>query len=189
MVEFKIQQENSRLLRGARNGMGFSLVEILVSTIVMTMMMVSVIAYIQYGSEIWQRGHAKISAKNYTRMAFDLIKQDLLKATNVSVPVASTSITASSSLNYSMLVQNVPATFSLRIHVPAEMTLHKKIVASTTLTWDARLARHVNFFQVSRISTWTFKIDLQINGDPDTEGNIEIVSSESIVLIAPGAGG
>lgn len=168
---------------------GFSLVEILTATIVMTMMMVAVISYIQYGSEIWRRGHSKISSENYTRMAFELIKQDLLKASLISIPVASSAETINASLSLQLKVSpTVPATFSFAVD-PTTKVLQKKIIASTSTTFNTRIARNVNFFQVARISTWTFRISIQINGDPDEQGNVEVISSQSIVLMAPGAGG
>ena len=74
---------------------GFSLAEVLIATIVRSMIMGSVLAFVQYSGEIWRRGNDKISAQNYNRMAFELIKQDLLEATSVSTPTvgASSNIT------------------------------------------------------------------------------------------------
>jgi hypothetical protein len=53
------------------------------------------------------------------------------------------------------------------------------------------MARNVSLFQDERISTWTLKISLQIRTDEEDLDifDREIVSSESIVLTAPAAGG
>lgn len=182
----------------------FTLVEVLTATIVMTMMMVSVISYIQYGSMVWQKGHAKVAAKNYSRMAFEMIKQDLLRATFVSDPAASSTVTVTNGIGYKL--QNV--TEALKIGLLSNNVLQRKIDSSDPdkmKIWDNRIARNVNQFQVVRISTWTFTINLQIRSDLEAsedvsgplgtpDGNIDffdrdIVSSESMTLTAPGAGG
>ena len=185
----------------------FSLVEVLTATIVMTMMLVSVIAYIQYGSLVWQKGQTKIAAKNYSRMAFDLIRQDLMRATKIEHPPASTLTTVANAIGYSLLVSGTTENFKLGVP-DSKMVLQRLIDSGDTgkqQTWNTRMARNVSLFQVERISTWTLKISLQIRSDEEAvddtsgpagipDGNIdifdrEIVSSESIVLTAPAAGG
>ncbi len=178
----------------------FTLVEVLTATIVMTMMMVSVIAYIQYGSLVWQKGQSKVAAENYTRLAFDLIKQDLLNAKEVIHPVASTGLTIENGLGY--YLQGVTET--MKIGFPgSDHVLHRIIDSSDPdkmRTWNTRIARNISLFQVERISTWTFTIKLQVRSDEeatedtDSDGDIdfndrELISSETIVLTAPGAGG
>ncbi len=176
--------------------------EVLTATIVMTMMLVSVIAYIQYGSLVWQKGQTKIAAKNYSRMAFDLIKQDLMKATAIEAPPASTSVTVENGLGYRMLISGTTENFKLG--VPDSNRVLQRLIdsgdATKQQTWNTRIARNVSLFQVERISTWTLKIYLQIRSDEEATEDInvdgtidifdrEIVSSESIVLTAPAAGG
>ncbi|HNX77073.1 MAG TPA: hypothetical protein PLM07_19235 [Candidatus Rifleibacterium sp.] len=175
------------------NRKAFSLVEVLTATIVMTMMLVSVIAYIQYGSLVWQKGQTKIAAKNYSRMAFDLIKQDLMKAVNIKNPQASTSVTVGNVLGYYMVISGNKEEFKLGVP-DSKMVLQRLIGggdAAKELIWNTRMARNVSLFQVERISTWTLKISLQIRTDEEAVDILdrEIVSSESIVLTAPAAGG
>jgi len=193
------------------NVKAFSLVEVLTATIVMTMMLVSVVAYIQYGSLVWQKGQTKIAAKNYSRMAFDLIKQDLMKATLVSVPQASTSAAIAATLTY-----RIPSAVNASVSISLDRhwgKLDRKVSGLTTTAITAShtmtIARNVNLFLVERISTWTFKISLQICGIEPTDdisgpsgvadgiinfwdlgviSGDEIISSESIVLTAPSAG-
>ena len=187
------------------NKKAFSLVEVLTATIVMTMMLVSVIAYIQYGSLVWQKGQTKIAAKNYSRMAFDLIRQDLMKATLITVPQALTSTDIAATLTY-----RIPSAGNASVSIsldPPWGKLNRKITGLSTPAIASShamiIARNVNLFLVERISTWTFKINLQISSEDATEdvrgqnstpdGIInfydgEIISSESIVLTAPAAG-
>ncbi len=177
----------------------FSLVEVLTATIVMTMIMVSVIAYIQYGSLVWQKGHTKVSTENYSRTTFDLIKQDLLKATEIVHPIASSSPVLSNALGYTL----PGVTPEFKIGKVADNTIQRRVGGTdTTLQkqWNTRLARNAELFLVERLSTWTIKIYLQIRSDIEATEDVnydgyidfsdrEIISSESIVLTAPGAGG
>jgi Tfp pilus assembly protein PilV len=177
----------------------FSLVEVLTATIVMTMIMVSVIAYIQYGSLVWQKGHNKVSSENYSRTTFDLIKQDLLKATAIVDPIASSSPVFSDTLGYQLpgvtpefKISRVTDNVVQRRVGGTDPALHKQ--------WNARLARNAELFLVERLSTWTVKIYLQIRSDIEATEDVnfdgfidfrdrEIISSEAVVLTAPGAGG
>ena len=58
----------------------FTLVEVLLSTIIMSMMMVAVLGFIRHGAEIWRKSQEKIELNNYARMVFDLIKQEMYQA-------------------------------------------------------------------------------------------------------------
>ncbi len=166
---------------------GFTLVEVLVSTIVMTMMMVSVIAYVQYGGEIWRKGHNKISSENYKRMAFELIRQDLMRATSVVEPaVSTTGMTTDIHLGYTLLVGGVTRTCKIFIATASERVLNR---FSDNGSLDMRIARNVANFSVNRISTWTLEILLEIQSDvPDEDGNYEIISQDKVTMMAPGAG-
>lgn len=62
---------------------GFTLVEVLTATIVMSMMMMALFGYLQYGMEIWKLGKNKFDAINYARMVFDLIGDDIFNASRV----------------------------------------------------------------------------------------------------------
>lgn len=163
---------------------GFTLVEVLISTIVMTMMMVSVIAYIQYGSQVWQLGHTKISAENYKRMAFELIKRDLMRAESIQSPaVSSTGTTTSNSLIYRINAKS----HTISIATPTEMILYR--ACPTDTAFNMRIARNIATFTVNRISTWTLEVLLEIQSDtPDDTGNFEILSQDKVTMMAPGAG-
>lgn len=181
------------------NRKAFSLVEVLTATIVMTMMLVSVIAYIQYGSLVWQKGQTKIAAKNYSRMAFDLLKQDLLRAKKIVEPPASSLMTFNNIIEYEL--PGAPGTF--KVGAPSENILRRALSGGSLADkeqWEVRIARNVSYFGVERLSTWTLKIHLQIRSDEEVFEDVnldgavdildrEIVSSESIVLTAPAAGG
>lgn len=172
---------------------GFSLTEILVATIVMTMIMTGVLGFVQYGGEIWQKGQNKINAKNYSNMAFQLLKDDLLQAEAVNCP--SEAASSSNSLKYEI------GSNKYVIKIEEDLTLTKSLDNTTRssssarstppITKPIRIARNVKNFYVYRVSTWTFEIGLQIQSseNEDEEGNIiepEIISSESVVLLAPG---
>lgn len=167
--------------------LGFSLVEVLVATIVMTMMMVSVIAYIQYGGEIWQKGHNKIAAENYKRMALEMLRQDLARAIEIEAPPASSTATLSEhAIGYKTLVGGVVKEFKVGIATASEHILFKQ---SSDPALSMRIARNVANFLVTRISTWTIQIQLQIQSDtPNEDGTYDTISSDTVIMMAPGAG-
>ena len=167
------------------NKKGFSLTEVLVATIVMSMIMGSVLAFVQYSGEIWRRGNDKISSQNYNRMAFELLKQDLLEATSVSTPIVGMS-------SNRIIYKKPDNSKSYKITASQAVLLR---TSSKLATATMRLARNVNAFYVNRISSRTFEISLQIRKEQN-EDEIEefvngkpvyeIISSESMVLLAPG---
>lgn len=168
------------------NKKGFNLVEILVATIAMTMLMVSVIGYIQYGGEIWQDGHSKISGANSLRMTTELIRYDLMRATTIMDPPAVHGGNATPSNDLSYRITGIPGDFRLRIVDSSLMRQSTASIASMT----TRIARNIATFTVSRISTWTIKIQLQFQNDVEEEdGTYKIIASDTLTFMAPGAGG
>ena len=168
---------------------GFSLTEVLVATIVMTMIMTGVLGFVQYGGEIWHKGQNKINAQNYSDMTFQLLKDDLLQAESISKP---TNIGSSSTMLEYKLGGN---DYEIKIDSSNSLIKTEKTTATVRATGSAakpiRIARNVKEFNIYRVSTWTFEIGLQIQSseNEDEEGNIiepEIISSESVVLLAPG---
>lgn len=167
------------------NRKGFSLAEIIVSTIVMTMLMVSVIAYIQYGGEIWQDGYSKISGANYLRMTTELIRYDLMRATLIMDPPAvhGGNATPTDVLGYA--INGIPGEFKLYVD---NNSLHRKSSASIA-TMTTRIARNVASFTVTRISTWTIEIHLEFQNDvAEDDGTYRIIASDTLSFMAPGAG-
>lgn len=146
---------------------GFTLTEVITAIIVMSMMLVAVIGFVDYSSTIWQKGTAKVNAQNYMRMTFDLLKQDLNKATLVDKPLPLKTL--------SKIVYEVGnATYT--VEVDTEKVLKKQLLNTTGgVVKTSVLARGVENFNVTRISTWTLQITLA------TE-----ISSETMVLTAPG---
>ena len=159
---------------------GFSLTEVLVATIVMSMIMGSVLAFVQYAGNIWHKGNEKISSQNYSKMAFELIKQDLLEATSVSTPKVGQ---GSNKIIYKKPDNN--KNYKITASEAVLLRTSTKLSSATM-----RLARNVGKFYVNRISSRTFEISLQINGQEyeNDEGvfTSDTISSESMVLIAPG---
>ncbi|OGK06428.1 MAG: hypothetical protein A2W80_11120 [Candidatus Riflebacteria bacterium GWC2_50_8] len=167
---------------------GFSLAEIIVSTIVMTMLMVSVIGYIQYSGIIWQDGYSKISGANYMRMITELIRQDLMRAASITEPAAliGGNATPTSMLRYS-ITGITGATFT--IAVDTTETCLKRYSAPIISTMTTRIARNVASFTATRLSTWTVQIHIELqNDDPEEDGTYRIIASETLSFMAPGAG-
>lgn len=166
---------------------GFSLAEVLIATIVMSMIMGSVLAFVQYAGNIWQKGNEKISTDNYSRMAFELIKQDLLLASEITTP--KTQGKSSKKLIYKHSDKKY------KIEIDKDTLIRTSIIKTgSNVTGDEsktmRLAKNVKHFGVKRVSKHTFEISLQINTpeyeNDDGELASDTISSESMVLIAPG---
>jgi len=62
---------------------GFSLVEVTVATMVLSMMMLAFIGFITYGSETFRRGKGKLDTVNYARIVYDLFKDEMSLAERV----------------------------------------------------------------------------------------------------------
>lgn len=62
---------------------GFSLAEVAVATMVLSMMMLAFIGFITYGSETFRRGKEKLDTINYARIVNDLFKDEMFQAEHV----------------------------------------------------------------------------------------------------------
>ena len=152
---------------------GFTIVEVITAIIVMSMMLVAVIGFVDYSSTIWQKGTSKVNSQNYMRMTFDLLKQDLNRATAVVEPMPGASGTK---------IVYLIGTATNTVRLDTDMVLKKDakdaLVATTgggLVKKTSVLARNIEHFGVNRISTWTVQITLA------TE-----ISSETMILTAPG---
>lgn len=164
---------------------GFSLAEIIVSTIVMTMLMVSIIAYIQYGGEIWQDGYSKISGVNYIRMTTELIRHDLMRATSIVTPAAILGDVSSPTSYLHYRIAGIPGSFTLRIE---NYNILKRL-SDGVATMSTSIARNVASFTATRLSTWTLQIHIELQNDvAEEDGSFRIIASETLSFMAPGAG-
>lgn len=170
-----------------KNKTGFSLVEVLLATIIMSMLMVTTFAFVQYGGDIWQKGHTKISAENYKRMAFELIKADMMRVYSIHQPLASsTSVITDTAIGYRFMDGGTKDCV-ISIATPAERILYRR--CTNDPNFNMRIARNVASFTASRISTWTIQIRLQIQSDtPDEDGSFPLLSDDTVTFMAPGAG-
>ena len=149
---------------------GFTIVEVITAIIVMSMMLVAVIGFVDYSSTIWQKGTSKVNSQNYMRMTFDLLKQDLNRATAVVEPMPGATGTK---------IVYLIGTASNTVRLDTDMVLKKDALVATTGGGSVKktsvLARNIEHFGVNRVSTWTVQITLA------TE-----ISSETMILTAPG---
>jgi prepilin-type N-terminal cleavage/methylation domain-containing protein len=162
---------------------GFTLVEVITAIVIMSAMMVAVIGFVDYGAGIWRRGNTQMSAKNYMRLTFDTLKEDLNMAHTVSVPVVGATV---ASVSYKV---GTAREFAVLVN---DGTLHRVSWPISGAKVERRqvLARKVDKFVVNRVSTWTLRIGLTIYDDFDEDGMgggvREIVSSETMVITVPG---
>ena len=165
------------------NNRGFTLAEVLISTIVMSMIMGSVLAFVQYAGDIWHKGNEKISTDNYSRMAFEQIKQDLLETKEILAPSASGKV--ANAISYK---KNDDKEYY--IIIDDNSTLIRVCEGKSIY-----IANNVANFHVNRIATRTLEVSIQIKKEQNEDeleyedgGKpiYEIVSSDTMVLLAPG---
>jgi hypothetical protein len=103
-------------------------------------------------------------------MTFDLLKQDLNRATAVVEPIPGAAGTK--------IIYLIGAA-SNTVQLDTDMVLKKNVLITTTGGGSVKktsvLARSIEYFGVNRVSTWTVQITLA------TE-----ISSETMILTAPG---
>lgn len=177
------------------NNRGFTLAEVLISTIVMSMIMGSVLAFVQYAGDIWHKGNEKISTDNYSRMAFEYIKQELLEAKTINSPAKKEKQedypTNAVEILYEKKVNNLVYPCSIKV---SDFILERNINFTTSSSDKIRIARNVANFHVKRTSNTMLEVSIQIKKEQNEDeleyedGNpvYEIVSSDTMVLLAPG---
>ena len=78
--------DGSRMGHLNRTRLGFSLVEVVVSVMIIAMMMTSLLTFVSYGGEIWQRNHLHTSLNNEGIMLLDAVEREMSMAVAVSIP-------------------------------------------------------------------------------------------------------
>lgn len=124
-----------------RNNAGLTMVEVLIASTVFALMAVSLLSYVQYGSQAWKTGHQKLDVGSYYRSVTDTIQRELQQADKVLEPKVSGP--ASSALKYDIAISSGSvyvgtATFLLE-WVPSTKSLRRRIVAKSpalTSVWS-----------------------------------------------------
>lgn len=194
-----------------KNNKAFTLVEIIVSIVVMSSMMAAMLNLIYFCMDTWKKGQSKLNANMYNRMVYEVIKKDLLNAGHIFLPVGEASAT---------LVYTVPAknkygnTDKINIEIATGTTiasnsiLFKRVIGdeggftinNTDLddgSADTIFSRHFNMtisrkvmnFQVRRISSFSMQVSLQL-GEPSYDDvdfmTLTTVSSQTMTFLTPG---
>lgn len=117
-----------------RNRKGLTMVEVLIASTVFALMSISLLSYVQYGSQAWKTGHQKLDVGTYYRSVTDTIQRELQQADKVLEPRVNGP--ASSALKYDIAISSGSAyvgtaTFLLE-WVPSTKTLQRRIFAKST---------------------------------------------------------
>jgi hypothetical protein len=119
-----------------------------------------------------------------------MLKADLRLATQIDQPPSSTTAQLiDNNLNYFM--ETVYGNREFSVGIDSDNTLIRKIDSAVLAEQDhynIRIARNVASFSVTRVSTWSIKIFLEIGSEPDDYGEMETISSDTMVFTAPMAG-
>jgi len=186
----------------------FTMVEVLVASVVFAMMAISLLSYVQYGSEIWKRGHQRINVSSYFRAVSNTIQRDLQQADKIIIPAVGQ---VSSSLRYDMPIfknkvyANGTGTLTLAWS-SSDRTLRRSlvqvkspltIVTGTVLEaaansinkerYDFIVARDVATFTATRVSSWTMNIAIGIESNMGgDDGRIENMLATMTFVIPAG---
>lgn len=116
------------------NTAGLTMVEVLIASTVFALMSISLLSFVQYGSQAWKIGHQKLDVGSYYRSVTDTIQRELQQADKVLEPKVNGP--ASSALKYDLAISSGSAyvgtaTFLLE-WVPAARIVRRRIVAKST---------------------------------------------------------
>ncbi len=120
-----------------RNNAGLTMVEVLIASTIFALMAVSLLSYVQYGSQAWKTGHQKLDVGSYYRSVTDTIQRELQQADKVLEPKVNGP--ASTAMTYDLAISSGSAyvgtaTFLLE-WVPASRIVRRRIIAkSSTVT-------------------------------------------------------
>ena len=182
------------------NNKGFTLSEILAAVLIMSMMMVAIVSFVDYSSRIWRTGQEAVNNKNYSRLTFDLISQELMEANSIkdtTNPIGSSKTFIKlenpnkkyRSITYESDIKKLYLYGSSEegdIKDSSGKKGNQFYNNTNTLRAEILLAKNVNTFTVTRLSTSTVQITLAIeSSEEDEDGNHDIISSDTMILYAP----
>ncbi|MFZ2958656.1 MAG: prepilin-type N-terminal cleavage/methylation domain-containing protein [Candidatus Ozemobacteraceae bacterium] len=166
---------------------GFTLIEVMVATMIMSLMILGLLSYVQFGSELWRKGEQTITLNNNARALSEGISRDLTLATKVMIPPLGAT---SAKLIYTLPLATGTSfgTVDIIISKGTDNVLRRKatnITGVALITSGAEttnkifksrleyaLARDVATFVVTRVSTWSVIVDLgleSIKFGPETD--------------------
>lgn len=133
--------------RFRRNTAGLTMVEVLIASTVFALMSISLLSYVQYGSQAWKTGHQRLDVGSYYRSVTDTIQRELQQADKVLEPKVGGP--ASSALKYDIAISSgstyvgtatfllewVPSTKILqrRFFDPAQETKYLSVSSKVTM--------------------------------------------------------
>jgi prepilin-type N-terminal cleavage/methylation domain-containing protein len=190
---------------------GFTLIEVIISTVMMSMMMFGMLNFVNYSGIAWKKGQEKMDASSYSRMVYECLKRDLLSTSEIGVPLvgnASDSIILANNIK-NRQGQETEAKFL--IMVDSNNVLVKKILAVTSgktidytgiddglsantiffaRHYEAVIARRVMDFEVYRETAKTLKVHLLLGREvlDDATGlfELEAIASQTFTFLVPG---
>lgn len=159
----------------------------MVATMIMSLMILGLLSYVQFGSELWRKGEQTITLNNNARALSEGISRDLTLATKVMIPPLGAT---SAKLIYTLPLATGTSfgTVDIIISKGTDNVLRRKatnITGVALITSGAEttnkifksrleyaLARDVATFVVTRVSTWSVIVDLgleSIKFGPETD--------------------
>jgi len=184
---------------------GFSLIEVLVATILVSSMLISAMSFIQFAMEMWKRGEQTVNLTTRAQMVFDLIGRDLVRATGVASPAFG--LPAISSITYDIPISTGTyygtGTFRLEFDPSARTVKRKWLNYSAGVTkivstlvaeagsqmifrgrYEYTVARDVASFTAVRLSNSTVEVGIRTSG-LDMGNTVDKVFDATMTYIIP----
>ncbi|HEY9070530.1 MAG TPA: prepilin-type N-terminal cleavage/methylation domain-containing protein [Candidatus Ozemobacteraceae bacterium] len=180
-------------MRPALARAAFTMVEVLVASMIFALMAVSLLSYVQSGSEIWRRGHQRMSVSSYFRVITQTIQRDLQQADRVDIPALNQTGNA---FKYDIPIFKNKAyvgtgTLSLKWIASDRTLLRDLFSVNPTLTivptsagetavnqigrdrYKFIVARDVATFTATRVSSWSVNVAIGIQSSMGGEELVE----------------
>lgn len=189
---------------------GFTLVEVLVSSIVIAMMMVSIFAFVSYAGEVWQRTQFATTMSNEGQMILDTFDREMSFTTKIisppiGAPATSTIIYKRTIFDYNRSYFTASCSFRIEKD-PTEKRVYSKYNEGTIETgWTVAdypapvtkqlarsrhnydLGRHVDTLEISRISANRVDIKVVLKAKrAEDEFETENEYNRSVLIPNPG---
>ncbi|MBI3039198.1 prepilin-type N-terminal cleavage/methylation domain-containing protein [bacterium] len=189
---------------------GFTLIEVMVSTLITATMIIALLSYVKAGSDLWKKGEQTVNLSARSRVIFDLVSRDLAYATRVASPAINDYSASWASLTYDIPIGTGTfygtGTFQLDFASKARTLTRKwkdysfgtaNIVASTTneaaatskicrFRHEYLVARDVEAFSVSHPTAFSVIIGVRLSSiTKDDENNPEQVYEATNTFIVP----
>lgn len=158
--------------------------EVVVSTTILALMIVSLLSFVQFASILWRKGEQTIMIANNSRMVMEALNRDCYRAVAIRYPRFSDGQIGSLTIDVPISTGTYNGTGTIKFEVETGGILWKRLtdfsgsggIAGALADEDAPqeiyrgryeypVARDVTSFTVTRLSSWTINVALSVRSE------------------------